>query len=129
MRVEIAAGHFRRSTPKRRDRSDESLHGFDFMMTGGPDPRYISTSHLERQNLTGRMGMGRFSRLTNGFAKKVEKHAYEVALYIMHYNFTRIHKTLRVSPAREAGASDHVWSLEEIAAIIPEPTFGPRGHT
>jgi hypothetical protein len=99
MRVELAAGHFRRSTPKRQDRSDESLPGFDFKVTGGPDPRYISTSHLERQNLTRRMGMGRLSRLTNGFSKKIGKHAYQVALYIMHSNFTRIHKTLWVSPA------------------------------
>jgi IS1 family transposase len=94
---------------------------------GGPDPRYISTSYVERQNLTMRMSMRRFTRLTNGFSKKVENHAYQVALHFMHYNFARIHKTLRVTPAMEAGVSDHVWSLEEIAALIPAPTFGPRG--
>jgi len=94
---------------------------------GGPDPRYISTSYVERQNLTMRMGMRRFTRLTNAFSKKVENHAYQVALHFMHYNFARIHKTLRVTPAMEAGVSDHVWSIEEIAALLPAPTFGPRG--
>jgi hypothetical protein len=94
---------------------------------GNPDPKYISTSYVERQNLSMRMGMRRFTRLTNAFSKKVENHAYSVALYYMHYNYARIHKTLRVTPAMEAGVSDHVWSIEEIAALLPEPTFGPRG--
>ena len=94
---------------------------------GNPDSSHISTSFVERQNLTMRMGMRRFTRLTNAFPKKVENHAYMVALYYMHYNFYRIHKTLRVTPAMEAGVSDHVWSIEEIAALLPEPTFGPRG--
>jgi hypothetical protein len=92
---------------------------------GNPDPKYISTSYVERQNLSMRMGMRRFTRLTNAFSKKIENHAYSVALY-MHYNYARIHKTLRVTPAMEAGVSDHVWSIEEIAALLPEPTFGPR---
>jgi IS1 family transposase len=96
-------------------------------VTGKPDPDHISTSFVERQNLTMRMGMRRFTRLTNAFSKKVENHAYQVALHFMHYNFARIHKTLRVTPAMEAGVSDHVWSLEEIAALLPQPTFGPRG--
>jgi len=94
---------------------------------GNPDPTHISTSFVERQNLNMRMGMRRFTRLTNAFSKKVENHAYMVALYYMHYNFCRIHKTLRVTPAMEAGISNHVWSVEEIAALLPEPTFGPRG--
>jgi len=85
---------------------------------GNPDPKHISTSYIERQNLTMRMGMRRFTRLTNGFSKKVENHAYQVALHYMHYNFCRIHKTLRVAPAMEAGISDHVWSIEEIAALL-----------
>jgi hypothetical protein len=72
---------------------------------------------VERQNLTMRMGMRRFTRLTNGFSKKVENHAHAVALHFMYYNFGRIHKTLRVTPAMEAGITDHVWSLEEIAAL------------
>jgi IS1 family transposase len=84
---------------------------------GRPVPEHISTSFVERQNLTMRMGMRRFTRLTNAFSKKVENHAYQVALHFMHYNFCRIHKTLRVTPAMEAGVSDHVWSLEEIAFL------------
>ena len=94
---------------------------------GGPDPRYISTSYVERQNLSLRMGIRRFTRLTNAFSKKVDNHAYMLALYYMHYNFAKIHGALRVTPAMEAGVSDHVWSIEEIAALLPEPTFGPRG--
>ena len=73
------------------------------------------------------MGNRRFTRLTNGFSKIVENHAYSVALYFMHYNFAKVHGTLSVTPAMEAGVSDHVWSIEEIASLLPEPTFGPRG--
>ena len=84
---------------------------------GDPDPKHISTSFVERQNLTMRMGMRRFTRLTNAFSKKVENLGYAVALHFMYYNFGRIHKTLRVTPAMEAGVSNHVWSLEEIASL------------
>jgi IS1 family transposase len=86
-------------------------------ITGRPDPKHISTSYVERQNLTMRMGMRRFTRLTNGFSKKVANHAAMVAIHFMHYNFARIHKTLRVTPAMAAGLADHVWSLEEIATL------------
>jgi len=86
-------------------------------ITGKPDEKHISTSFVERQNLTMRMSMRRFTRLTNAFSKKVENHAHAVALHFMYYNFGRIHKTLRVTPAMEAGVSSHVWSLEEIAAL------------
>jgi hypothetical protein len=86
---------------------------------GNPDPAEISTSHAERANLTMRMGMRRFTRLTNGFSKKYENHCHAVALHFMHYNFCRIHQTLRVTPAMEAGITDHVWSLEEIAGLLP----------
>jgi hypothetical protein len=79
---------------------------------------YISTSFAERQNLTMRMSMRRFTRLTNGFSKKVDNHKAAVALHFMHYNFARIHKTLRVTPAMEAGVADHVWSLAEIAGLV-----------
>lgn len=87
-------------------------------ITGKPYPKHISTSFVERQNLTMRMGMRRFTRLTNAFSKKVENHAAMVAIHFMHYNFARIHKTLRVTPAMAAGLADHVWSLEEIVATI-----------
>jgi IS1 family transposase len=86
-------------------------------ITGNPDPAHISTSYAERQNLSMRMHMRRFTRLTNGFSKKVENHKASVALYFMFYNFGRIHTTLRVTPAVEAGVSDHVWTLEEIAGL------------
>jgi IS1 family transposase len=94
---------------------------------GKPDPDHISTSYVERQNLTMRMSMRRFTRLTNAFSKKVENHAFAVALHFMYYNFGRVHKTLRVTPAMEAGIADHVWSLEEIAALVPEPVAKKRG--
>jgi len=85
---------------------------------GQPDPEHISTSYVERQNLTMRMHMRRFTRLTNAFSKKVENHAYQVALHFMHYNFAKIHKTLRVTPAMEAGLTDHVWTIEEMLSRI-----------
>ena len=85
---------------------------------GNPDPKHISTSYVERQNLTMRMSMRRFTRLTNAFSKKVENHAAAVALYFMYYNFGRVHQTLRVTPAMEAGVTDHVWSVEEIVALL-----------
>lgn len=84
---------------------------------GSPNKAHVSTSYVERQNLTMRMGMRRFTRLTNGFSKKIENHAHAVALHFMYYNFGRIHKSLRVTPAMEAVISDHVWTLEEIARL------------
>jgi hypothetical protein len=84
---------------------------------GDPDPAHVSTFYVERQNLTMRTSMRRFTRLTNGFSKKVENHAYAVSLHFMWYNFGRNHKPLRVTPAMEAGVSDHVWSLEELASL------------
>jgi len=87
------------------------------VVSGNPDMSKVSTSHVERQNLTMRMGMRRFTRLTNGFSKKIENLEHAVALHFMYYNFGRIHKTLRVTPAMEAGISDHVGTLEEIASL------------
>jgi IS1 family transposase len=87
-------------------------------ITGNPDEKHVSTSYIERQNLTMRMSMRRFTHLTNGFSKKIEKLEHSVALHFMYYNFARIHKILRVTPAMEAGVSDHVWTLEEIAGLI-----------
>jgi IS1 family transposase len=101
---------------------------------GEPDDAHISTSYAERQNLTMRMSMRRFTRLTNGFSKKAENHAYAVALHYMYYNFGRIHKTLRVTPAMQAGVADHVWTMEEIAALmdanyVPKPRGPYRKKT
>jgi IS1 family transposase len=91
-------------------------------ITGAPDRRPVSTSYIERQNLTMRMNMRRFTRLTNGFSKKLENHIHSIALFYMHYNFVRIHQTPRVTPAMEAGVSDHVWSLEDIVALAEKKT-------
>ena len=87
-------------------------------VTGDPDPKHISTSYVERQNLSMRMSMRRFTRLTNGFSKKIENHMAAVALHYIHYNFARIHTTLRVTPAMAAGVADHVWSIEEIVGLL-----------
>ena len=84
------------------------------VISGAPDPNHISTSYIERQNLTIRMSNRRFTRLTNAFSKKLENLAHSVALYAFHYNFCRIHKTLRVTPAIEAGITDHVWELADL---------------
>jgi hypothetical protein len=86
-------------------------------VSGNPDPKHISTSYVERQNLSMRMGMRRFTRLTNGFSKKIENHIAAVAIYFMHYNFCRIHQSLRITPAMAAGVTDHVWSIEEVCAL------------
>jgi hypothetical protein len=85
---------------------------------GDPAPEHISTSKVERQNLTMRMSMRRFTRLTNAFSKKVENLEAAVALHFMYYNFSRVHQTLRVTPAMEAGLSDHVWTLAEIVSLL-----------
>ena len=90
------------------------------ILSGSPDPKHISTSYVERQNLSMRMGMRRFTRLTNGFSKKFENHAHQVALYFMHYNYCRVHSSLRVTPAMEAGLTDHIWTLAELCNILPE---------
>jgi hypothetical protein len=89
-------------------------------LRGNPDPKYISTSFVERSNLSMRMGMRRFTRLTNGFSKKFENHAHQVALYFMHYNYCRVHSSQRVTPAMEARLADHVWTLAELCSLLPE---------
>jgi IS1 family transposase len=87
-------------------------------INGNPERQHISTSYVERQNLTMRMTNRRFTRLTNAFSKKIENHQHAVAINFAHYNFCRIHKTLRVTPAMEAGLTDHVWEIEELLALI-----------
>jgi IS1 family transposase len=96
---------------------------------GKPDPRYISTSYAERANLTMRMHMRRFTRLTNGFSKKIENHIHSMALFTTYYNFVRIHKTLRVTPAMAAGVSDRLWEVSDIIALLEatEAKPGKRG--
>jgi IS1 family transposase len=88
------------------------------VVSGNPDPKHVSTSFVERQNLSMRMSIRRFTRLTNAFSKKVENHAAAVALWFMYYNFCRVHQTLRVTPAMEAGLTNHVWTIEELLGLL-----------
>jgi len=90
----------------------------EVVVIGRPDPKHISTSFIERQNLTMRMSMRRFTRLTNAFSKKLENHIASIAIHYMHYNFCRVHQTLRVTPAMEAGITDHVWTISEMVGIL-----------
>jgi ABC-type histidine transport system ATPase subunit len=85
---------------------------------GRPKAQHISTSFVERQNLTMRMNMRRFTRLTNAFSKKIDNLRYSVAIHFMHYNFCRVHQTLRVTPAMEAGVTDHIWTLAEVVSLL-----------
>jgi len=105
------------SKEERRYSSGECCGAIKGAVCGNPEEQHISTSFVERQNLTMRMSMRRYGRLTNGFSKKIENHERAVAMHYMYYNFGRIHKSLRVTPAMEAGVTGHVWSLEEIAAL------------
>jgi IS1 family transposase len=98
------------------------------VLSGNPDQKHISTSFVERQNLSMRMGMRRFTRLTNGFSKKFENHAHQVALYFMHYNYCRVHSSLRVTPAMEAGLTDHIWTLAELCSLLPEKKPNARAE-
>ena len=95
---------------------------------GNPDVKHVSTSYVERQNLTMRMSMRRFTRLTNAFSKKLDNHIHALALYFVFYNFTRIHKTLRVSPAMAAGITDRLWSLDDVIAKIDELAPAPKAR-
>ncbi|MEX2257806.1 MAG: IS1 family transposase [Woeseia sp.] len=97
------------------------------VVSGNPDHGRITTSYAERQNLTMRMSMRRFTRLTNGFSKKVENHMHAISLHYMFYNFGRIHQSLKVTPAMAAGITDHVWTLEEIAELAPIKAPKQRG--
>jgi hypothetical protein len=93
------------------------------VVSGDPDPKHVSTSFVERQNLTMRMHMRRFTRLTNGQSKKIDNHRHAVALHYMYYNFCKAHQTLRVTPAMEAGLTDHVWTISELIELIGNPSL------
>src|SRR4029079_17741277 len=88
------------------------------VITGAPERKHISTSYVERQNLTMRMHMKRFARLSNGFSKKIEMHAHSVALHFMFYNFCKVHSSLRVTPAMEAGLTTRPWDLSDLVALL-----------
>ena len=96
------------------------------VIEGTPDRRHISTSYVERQNLTMRMSMRRFTRLTNAFSKKLENHAHAVALHIWHYNFCRLHQTIKVTPAMEAGVTNQLWEIADLVRLIDEATPPPE---
>lgn len=121
MLKKIYSGPQKSQSPDSRYSPGECCGAQRRKVIGKPDLKSISTSHVERQNLTMRMSMRRFTRLTNAFSKKVENLGHAVALHFMFYNYARIHQSLRVTPAMQAGLSDHVWSLEEIAAIVDKP--------
>jgi hypothetical protein len=97
------------------------------IVSGNPDPKHISTSFVERQNLTMRMSIRRFTRLPNAFSKKLTNHEAAIALHYMHYNFCRVHKTLRVTPAMEAGIAGHVWTIVELVNLLPTEEPKKRG--
>jgi IS1 family transposase len=107
----------------------ECVGAYKHRVEGNPDPKHVSTSYVERQNLNMRMGMRRFTRLTNAFSKKLENHCHMLALYFAFYNFVRIHKTLKVTPAMAAGVTNRLWTMEDIIARIdaaaPAPKRGP----
>ena len=107
----------------------ESIGARKQWIEGDPDPKHVSTSYAERSNLTMRMHIRRFTRLTNAFSKKVENHAYAVALHMMYYNFVRIHSTLRMTPAMAAGVSDRLWEIGDIVKLVEaaETGSGKRG--
>lgn len=106
------------ATPETRYSPGECIGTESKVVMGRPDPQHLSTSFVERQNLTMRMSMRRFTRLTNGFSKKLENHEHMLAIYFMYYNFCRVHQTLRVTPAMEAGLADHVWEVAELVKLM-----------
>jgi IS1 family transposase len=106
--------------PERRYSPSVCLSADPLPVNGAPDPDHISTSHIERLNLTMRMSMRRYTRLTNAFSKKVENLTAAVSLHFMHYNFCRVHQTLGTTPAVAAGVTDHVWKLPELVALLAD---------
>lgn len=116
--------------PQRRYSPAECAGTTVGVVTGQPDMRHVSTSYAERQNLSMRMGIRRFTRLTNAFSKKVENHCHALAIYFMHYNYVRIHQTLRVTPAMAAGVSKTLWSMDDMVKMVEdwERTAGGKLH-
>jgi hypothetical protein len=111
----------------RRASSVECIGAKRESVSGTPDKKHISTSYVERQNLTMRMHMRRFTRLTNAFSKRVEHHVAAVALHFMYYNFIKIHGTLRVTPAMAAGVTDHLWEMTDVVRLVQEKEAADLG--
>lgn len=120
MLVKVYGNDSNPKKPERRYSPGVVLEAIPSKITGDPDPDHISTSYIERQNLTMRMSIRRYTRLTNAFSKKVENHAAAVSLHFMHYNFCRVHQTLKTTPAVAAGVTDHVWKLPELIGLLED---------
>jgi IS1 family transposase len=114
-------------TDQRRYSPAECLGCEKRAITGNPDPKHVSTSYVERHNLTLRMSMRRYTRLTNGHSKKLRNHIAGLGLFLCFYNFCRIHRTLRVTPCMAAGVTSRVWSIEDLLALLPTPEGKKRG--
>jgi IS1 family transposase len=112
---------------QRRYSPAECIAAVKHRVEGNPDPKHVSTSYAERQNLNMRMGMRRFTRLTNAFSKKAENHAHAVAIYFMHYNFVRIHQRYRVTPAMAAGVTDRLWEMSDMVRVLEDWKVAPKG--
>jgi IS1 family transposase len=118
-------GNDRSNKPERRYSPAVCLDAVPNRVSGDPDPAHISTSYVERLNLTMRMSMRRYTRLTNAFSKKVENLTAAVSLHFFHYNFCRVHQTLGTTPAVAAGVSDHTWTLDELVGLLEEAEETP----
>lgn len=123
MLVKLYGSEGNRREPETRYSPGECCGTTKMVISGDPDPDHISTSYVERQNLTMRMRMRRFTRLTNAFSKKLENLCHAVSLHFMHYNFVRRHMTLRMPPALKAGVADHLWTLEEMVQLADDPSL------
>lgn len=125
MLVKVYGSEANPKKPEKRYSPSVCIEANPMPMIGSPDPDHISTSHVERLNLTMRMSMRRYTRLTNAFSKKIENLAAAVSLHFMHYNFCRVHKTLGTTPAVAAGLTDHVWTLRELIGLLEEAESVP----
>lgn len=112
--------------PERKYSPGECLGARKEAITGNPDMAHVSTSHVERHNLTMRMSMKRFARLGNAFSKKIDNHVHALSLYFVFYNFTRVHKAHRMSPAMAAGVIDRLWSMEDVVGLLDARAPLPR---
>jgi hypothetical protein len=117
------------ASPERKYSPNECIGARKEPKIGSTDPQHISTSHVERANLSMRMGMRRFTRLTNAFSKKIDMHIHALSLYFVFYNFVRAHKARKLSPAMAAGVPDRLWPMEDIVALVDAraPKPGRRG--